>query len=159
MNGVNIWFILNAFKNDVLCNKVWKMGGRKDVWLLASSRMHRWHSSGWMPPVLLACAFTDASQSPLGHSAHLQEVRGIHHLIRSHGRQSIYKGLAEPRIFLGSRSFSALLALDFNLPWLLVFVPGSVCPGVHPSSRQAPPLVPVWLRFRTWSEKEFCVIR
>lgn len=54
---------------------------------------------------------------------------------------------------------SAPLALDFNLWWLLVFVPGSVHPGVNPSSPQASPLVPVWLRFQTWSKKEFCIIK
>lgn len=75
------------------------MGGRKDVWLLANFKTQRWHSSRRMPLVLLAFAFTDASQHPLGRSAHLQEVWEYIIVYAVHGRESSHKGPAGPRIF------------------------------------------------------------
>lgn len=44
--------------------------GQKDVWLVANFKMLRWHSSGWMQLVLVALAFTTASQCLFRHHTH-----------------------------------------------------------------------------------------
>lgn len=59
------------------------MGGRKDVWLLANFKMHRWHSSGWMLLVLLAFAFTDASQSLRAQCSFTGSVRNTSSYMQS----------------------------------------------------------------------------
>jgi hypothetical protein len=107
--------------------------------------MPRWHSSEWMQLVLVAFAFTDAHQHPLGTML----------VYRKFGEEVIYaltakSALRKPQQSLESfipTSFSSFKLLIFNLWLLLFFVLDSVCPRVNPWSWQALPLVPVWLRF------------
>lgn len=82
------------------------MGGRKDVWLLANFKTQRWHSSRRMPLVLLAFAFTDAFQHPLGRSAHLQEVWEYIIVYAVNGRETLIKARPGLESFMLSFFFS-----------------------------------------------------